>query len=61
MLLAFCKLRNDYRQFHVTQICAATTLDESFRPRRVQLLNAYVAALRLRVKGFDKDLTLFAG
>ena len=49
MLLAYCHLRDDYRSFHVTHITDVKVLDESFRPRRVPLLNTYVAALRARL------------
>ncbi len=59
MLLAFCHLRNDYRKFHVTQIIRATTLEECFRPRRVQLLNDYVADLRVRVRDWEENPSKF--
>lgn len=59
MLLAFCHLRNDYRKFHVTQIISATTLKGCFRPRRVQLLNDYVADLRIRLKEWDGNSSNF--
>ncbi len=49
MLLAYCRLREDYRQFHVTHIMKADVLDESFRPHRVRYLNDYVADLRARL------------
>ena len=56
MLLAFCHLRNDYRKFHVTQIISAETSTECFRPRRVQLLNTYVAGLRAKLQDRRDDL-----
>ncbi|MEL6837746.1 MAG: YafY family protein [Pseudomonadota bacterium] len=56
MLLAFCHLRQDYRKFHVTRIIHASKSDECFRPRRVQLLNDYVAKLRRRAREWDVDL-----
>ncbi|PUB18642.1 helix-turn-helix transcriptional regulator [Yoonia sediminilitoris] len=59
MLLGFCHLRNDYRKFHVTQIISATPLKESFRPRRVQLLNDYVTDLRKRVEEWNGNLSDF--
>jgi predicted DNA-binding transcriptional regulator YafY len=59
MLLAFCHLRKDYRKFHVTQIISAATLKDCFRPRRVQLLNDYVADLRIRLKEWGGDLSEF--
>lgn len=49
MLLAFCTLRQDYRSFHVTNIESAAATNTSFRPRRVPLLNAYVAQLQSRL------------
>ena len=59
MLLAFCHLRNDYRKFHVTQIISAATLEDCFRPRRVQLLNDYVADLRIRLEEWGGTLSEF--
>jgi len=41
MLLAHCRLRMDYRVFHVARIEALAPGGESFRPRRVSLLRAY--------------------
>jgi predicted DNA-binding transcriptional regulator YafY len=40
-LLAFCQLRQDYRVFHAHRIATATEDGNSFRPRRVALLQAY--------------------
>jgi len=42
MLLAHCRLRMDYRVFHVPRIEALEPGGESFRPRRVGLLRDYV-------------------
>lgn len=41
MLLAHCRLRLDYRVFHVARIEALAPGGEHFRPRRVSLLRAY--------------------
>lgn len=46
MLLAHCRLRLDYRVFHVSRIEGLQRGGESFRPRRVGLLRDYVAARR---------------
>ena len=43
MLLAHCQLRQDFRVFHVNRIERLERGAESFRPRRVALLRAYVA------------------
>jgi len=42
MLLAFCRLRNDTRVFHISRITALSRGSESFRPRRVSLLRDFV-------------------
>ncbi|MGZ9809230.1 helix-turn-helix transcriptional regulator [Pseudoroseicyclus sp. H15] len=44
-LLAWCCLRTDFRRFNLSQIQAAARTGESFRPRRVPLLNDYLARL----------------
>jgi predicted DNA-binding transcriptional regulator YafY len=44
-LLAWCLLREDWRQFRLDRIVAAETTGESFRPRRVGLIKGYVAQL----------------
>lgn len=41
MLLAFCTLRQDFRQFHIAMMAEVTLSDQSFRPRRVALLRQY--------------------
>nr|WP_300543294.1 YafY family protein [Maricaulis sp.] len=46
MLLAYCRLRQDYRVFHVARIERLERGTESFRPRRVGLLREYVALRR---------------
>ncbi|MCA0203710.1 MAG: YafY family transcriptional regulator [Proteobacteria bacterium] len=48
MLLAFCRLRQDFRVFHVSRIERAEPGGESFRPRRVSLLRDYMAQRRAR-------------
>jgi predicted DNA-binding transcriptional regulator YafY len=44
--LAFCCLRQDFRRFKVLQMDAVSPTDESFRPRRVPLLRAYIEQMR---------------
>jgi predicted DNA-binding transcriptional regulator YafY len=44
-LLAWCRLREDFRKFRVDRIEAAAVTDESFRPRRAGLLREFVAGL----------------
>ncbi|MCX2723487.1 helix-turn-helix transcriptional regulator [Roseibium salinum] len=46
MLLAHCRLRQDFRIFHVNRIEQLSRGEESFRPRRVGLLRDYVAQRR---------------
>ena len=55
MLLAYCHLRDDYRSFHVTHIRDVRTLEESFRPHRVRLLNDYVVDLKKRIATCSDD------
>lgn len=50
MLLAHCRLRDDYRQFIVARMVAVTPLEESFRPRRVPMLREITAQIRARYK-----------
>ena len=45
VLLARCRLREDFRMFRASRIVAATPTDESFRPRRAALLREYLARL----------------
>ena len=45
-VLAFCCLRQDFRRFKVTQMADVRAADESFRPRRVPLLRAFLDRLR---------------
>ena len=42
-LLALCRLRSDFRVFHVSRIDRLSRGSESFRPRRVGLLREFVA------------------
>jgi predicted DNA-binding transcriptional regulator YafY len=44
--LAFCCLRQDFRRFKVQQMDRVTLTDDSFRPRRVPLLRAFIDQLR---------------
>lgn len=44
--LALCCLRQDFRRFKVQQMDRVTLTDESFRPRRVPLLRAFIDQLR---------------
>jgi predicted DNA-binding transcriptional regulator YafY len=43
--LAFCCLRQDFRRFKVLAMSGVSLTDESFRPRRVPLLRAFLAQL----------------
>ena len=45
-VLAFCCLRQDFRRFKVLHMSDVTLADESFRPRRVPLLRAFLEKLR---------------
>lgn len=45
VLLAWCCLRKDYRRFTTERISQADETDETFRPRRAQMLRDYVADL----------------
>lgn len=45
MLLAHCRMRQDFRTFHVPRIQAMRPGEESFRPRRVALVREYVATV----------------
>lgn len=44
MLLAHCRLRMDFRVFHVTRLTGAERTGASFRPRRVPLVRDYAEA-----------------
>jgi len=44
-LLAWCGLRQDFRQFLPVRMRAVTLTEESFRPRRVALLRDYIEQL----------------
>ncbi|MDO5704780.1 MAG: YafY family protein [Paracoccus sp. (in: a-proteobacteria)] len=46
MLLAWCRLRMDFRTFHVNRITDAALTGDSFRPRRVPLMRDYIATRR---------------
>lgn len=45
MLLAWCRLRDDYRSFRIDRIQDLRATDVSFRPRRVPMLRTYLAIL----------------
>ncbi|MDO5631678.1 MAG: YafY family protein [Paracoccus sp. (in: a-proteobacteria)] len=46
MLLAHCRLRDDFRTFHVNRIADTHMTGDSFRPRRVALLRDYIITRR---------------
>ncbi len=46
MLLAYCHLREDFRNFHLGKMNNVRCLDENFRPRRVALLREMHTKLR---------------
>jgi predicted DNA-binding transcriptional regulator YafY len=45
VLLAWCCMRQDFRKFRVDRIAEIQMTEESFRPRRVQMLRDFVAIL----------------
>lgn len=45
LMVAWCRLRNDFRRFRLDRIERAGPAEESFRPRRAGLLRDYVATL----------------
>ncbi|MCW5717713.1 MAG: YafY family transcriptional regulator [Bauldia sp.] len=47
-VLAWCRLRRDFRMFRPDRIIALRPTGESFRPRRAALLRDYLTALRRR-------------
>ncbi|MFD1794783.1 YafY family transcriptional regulator [Paracoccus aurantiacus] len=50
LLLAWCKLREDFRMFHCNRIVSASLTGISFRPHRVSLLRDYVGRMRSRAE-----------
>ncbi|MFV0333914.1 MAG: helix-turn-helix transcriptional regulator [Tropicimonas sp.] len=48
MLLAHCRLRMDFRQFHVNRIAALALTGESFRPHRVALVRDFAQICKAR-------------
>ena len=48
MLLAHCRLRMDFRVFHVNRIRALRPTRDSFRPHRVSLVREYAARRDMR-------------
>jgi predicted DNA-binding transcriptional regulator YafY len=49
--LAQCRLRMDFRRFHLAQMAEVTATGEGFRPRRVPLLRAFLQEMRSRPPG----------
>lgn len=45
MLLAWCRLREDFRSFRIDRIQDLKATDVSFRPRRVSMLRTYLSIL----------------
>ncbi|MFN7025778.1 MAG: WYL domain-containing protein, partial [Pseudorhizobium sp.] len=54
VLLAWCCLRQDFRKFRVDRIADIQMTEESFRPRRVQMLKDFVAILNAGVPETSK-------
>lgn len=48
LCLAQCRLRMDFRRFHLSSMSDVTLAEEHFRPRRVPLLRAFLAEIRSR-------------
>jgi predicted DNA-binding transcriptional regulator YafY len=48
LCMAFCQLRQDFRNFHIGMMTEVTPLDEYFRPRRVPLLRQMLAKVRAK-------------
>ena len=46
LCLAFCTTRQDFRRFHLDQMSEVRVTDDSFRPRRVPLLRAFLDQIR---------------
>lgn len=55
MLLAYCRLRMDFRIFHVNRIEALHQTGSSFRPHRVALVREYAATRRARFCDSDNQ------
>lgn len=53
VLLAYCCLRRDFRQFFPASILQLARSDESFRPQRVTLLRDYIALMGQRQAASD--------
>lgn len=54
MLLAHCRLRMDFRIFHVNRIQALRDTGDSFRPHRVGLMREYARGMRRPQPGHGK-------
>lgn len=53
VILSWCCLRRDYRQFVITRLLEARLTQASFRPQRVPLLRSYIG--RMRQRGDNPD------
>lgn len=53
MLLAWCHLRQDNRNFRLDRLESFEVLEESFRPRRVAMLRDYLEVLRDQMPDFQ--------
>ncbi|QDY68343.1 helix-turn-helix transcriptional regulator [Qingshengfaniella alkalisoli] len=60
-VLAWCCLRQDFRQFILPRIVSISRTGESFRPRRVPLLRDYVERLREPINRFGPECPLRSG
>lgn len=56
VLLAQCRLRDDFRMFRVERIAHAHVAGTTFRPKRVSLLRAFLAELKLGRNGGDPNV-----
>lgn len=55
MLLAHCRLRMDFRIFHVNRIAGLGRTGDSFRPHRVAMLRQYVGARHRHWHGAGRE------
>lgn len=51
VLLAWCHLRQDYRNFRLDRMHSLEVTSESFRPRRVSMLRDHIDRLRMELPG----------
>jgi predicted DNA-binding transcriptional regulator YafY len=54
MLLAWCCLREDFRQFHIHMISSMAETKESFRPKRVELLRKYIDEMHAKSRAYNQ-------